>query len=136
VIARKRHSDEDVLKLPREIEVKLANGSNVPSACLGVGISEPTYYDWRKRFGGMGRSRAAFTESCRRFRSNSVCVPRTLISTPATFTWCGRSMKRDACADPLNRDRRCQIIPANYSLESFQNPLYKNLCLLIEWFNR
>ena len=56
VMARKRHSDEDILKLLREIEVKLSAGSNVQSACRGVGISDATYYDWRKRFGGMGRS--------------------------------------------------------------------------------
>jgi transposase-like protein len=55
-MARKRHSDEDILKLLREIEVTLANGSDVASACRSVGISEATYYNWRKRFGGMGRS--------------------------------------------------------------------------------
>jgi len=55
-MARKRHSDEDILKLLREIEVKLASGSDVPSACRSVGISEATYYNWRKRFGGMGKS--------------------------------------------------------------------------------
>lgn len=27
-MARKRHSDEDILKLLREIELKLANGTN------------------------------------------------------------------------------------------------------------
>ena len=69
MIARKRHSDEDVLKLPREIEVKLANGSNVPSACLGVGISEATYYDWRKRFGGMGRSQLSEMRSLEKTRA-------------------------------------------------------------------
>ena len=55
-MARKRHLDEDILKLLREIEVKLANGSDVQSACRGMGISDATYYNWRKRFGGMGRS--------------------------------------------------------------------------------
>ena len=55
-MARKRHSDEDVLKLLREIELKLAAGSDVASACRSVGISDATYYNWRKRFGGMGRS--------------------------------------------------------------------------------
>ena len=55
-MARKRYSDEDILKLLREIEVNLANGSDVQSACPGVGISDATYYNWRKRFGGMGRS--------------------------------------------------------------------------------
>ena len=42
-MARKRHSDEDILKLLREIELKLANGSDVASACCGVGISDATY---------------------------------------------------------------------------------------------
>ncbi len=55
-MARKRHSDEDVLKLLREIELKMTAGSDVASACRNVGISDATYYNWRKRFGGMGRS--------------------------------------------------------------------------------
>ncbi|WP_298976936.1 transposase [uncultured Roseobacter sp.] len=55
-MARKRHSDEDVLKLLREIELKLTAGVDVASACRSVGISDATYYNWRKRFGGMGRS--------------------------------------------------------------------------------
>ena len=55
-MARKRHSDEDVLKLLREIELKLTAGSDVASACRSIGISDATYYNWRKRFGGMGRS--------------------------------------------------------------------------------
>jgi transposase-like protein len=40
----------------REIEVKLTNGSDVRSACRSVGVSDATYYNWRKRFGGMGKS--------------------------------------------------------------------------------
>jgi transposase-like protein len=55
-MARKRHSDEDCLKLLREIEVQLASGSDVATACRAVGISDATYYAWRKKFGSMGRS--------------------------------------------------------------------------------
>ena len=55
-MARKRYSDEDILKLLREIELSLAGGNDVVSACRSVGISDATYYNWRKRFGGMGRS--------------------------------------------------------------------------------
>jgi transposase-like protein len=55
-MARKRHSDEDVVKLLREIELQLAAGDDVASACRSVGISDATYYNWRKKFGGMGRS--------------------------------------------------------------------------------
>lgn len=55
-MARKRYSDEDILKLLREIELHLASGSDVSSACRSAGVSEATYYNWRKKFGGMGRS--------------------------------------------------------------------------------
>ncbi len=55
-MARKRYSDEDVLRLLREIELNLASGQDVASACRLAGISDATYYKWRKRFGGMGKS--------------------------------------------------------------------------------
>lgn len=58
-MARKRHSDEEALKLLREIEVHLAGGNDVPSACRRAGISDATYYTWRKKFGGMGRPQLA-----------------------------------------------------------------------------
>ena len=58
-MARKRYSDEDVLRLLREIELSLASGSDVASACRSAGVSDATYYTWRKRFGGMGKSQLA-----------------------------------------------------------------------------
>ena len=58
-MARKRHSDEDVLRLLREIEVHLASGMDVQSACRTAGISDATYYTWRKKFGAMCRSHLA-----------------------------------------------------------------------------
>jgi transposase-like protein len=62
-MARKRHSDEEVLKLLREIELKLTAGDDVASACRSVGISDATYYNWRRRFGGMGRSQLSEMKS-------------------------------------------------------------------------
>ena len=62
-LARKRYSDEDILKLLREIELNLASGNDVVSACRSVGISDATYYNWRKRFGGMGRSQLSELKS-------------------------------------------------------------------------
>ena len=62
-MARKSRSDEDVLKLPREVELKLSGGSDVSSACRNVGISDATYYNWRRRFGGIGRSQLSELKS-------------------------------------------------------------------------
>ena len=55
-MARKRHCDEDALKILREIDVHLHDGLDVMSSCRKAGISDKTYYYWRKKFGGMGRS--------------------------------------------------------------------------------
>ncbi len=43
-MARKRYSDEDCLKLSREIEVQLASGSDVMTACRASGIRDATNY--------------------------------------------------------------------------------------------
>ena len=56
-MARKRYSDEDVLNLLRQIDLSLASGISVEMACRSAGISDATYYNWRKRYGGMGKSR-------------------------------------------------------------------------------
>jgi len=63
VMARKRFSDEDCLKLLREIELQLATGADVVTAYRSAGISDATYYSWRKKFGSMGRSQLAELKS-------------------------------------------------------------------------
>jgi len=55
-MARKRYTDEDVINLLRQIELSVSSGSDVQSACRSAGVSDATYYKWRKRYGGMGRS--------------------------------------------------------------------------------
>ena len=37
----------------RQIEVGTANGKPAPPACKEVGITEQTYYRWRKEYGGL-----------------------------------------------------------------------------------
>ena len=62
-MARKRYSDEDILKLLHEIEVHIHGGMDVVSACRKAGVSDKTYYGWRKKFGGMGRSQLSEMKS-------------------------------------------------------------------------
>ena len=58
-MAWKRYSDEDVLNLLREIDVHLHDGLDVVSACRKAGISDKSYYYWRKKFGGFSRSQVS-----------------------------------------------------------------------------
>lgn len=55
-MTRKRFSDEDALNVLRQIELELASGNSLESACRTAGISDATYYKWRKLYGGMGKS--------------------------------------------------------------------------------
>ena len=52
-MARKRKSDEDILKLSREGDLALSSGDDATTACRSVGISDATCHNWRRRFGGM-----------------------------------------------------------------------------------
>jgi len=64
--ARKLYSDEDILKLLREAELHRASGSDVSMACRKAGVSDATYYNWRKKIGGMGRSQLSEMKSLER----------------------------------------------------------------------
>lgn len=49
----KKHTPEQIVSLLRQIEVAVANGKTTPIACRESGITEETYYRWRKEFGGL-----------------------------------------------------------------------------------
>jgi len=49
----KRYKAEEIVNKLREIDVMTANGKTIPEACKQSGISEQTYYRWRKVYGGL-----------------------------------------------------------------------------------
>ncbi len=57
-MARKRYTVEQIIAKLREAEVELANGAKTPEACRKLGISENTYYRWRKEYGGLRMDQA------------------------------------------------------------------------------
>ena len=50
---QKKHKPEQIVTLLRQIEVEVANGKITPQACRDAGITEQTYYRWRKEYGGL-----------------------------------------------------------------------------------
>lgn len=56
--ARKRATTAQIINQLRKAEVQLANGKSVKDVCKGLGISEQTYYRWRREYGGMTTSQA------------------------------------------------------------------------------
>ncbi len=52
-MVRKSHSPEMIINKLREAEILLNQGANVGEVSRKVGITEQTYYRWRKEYGGM-----------------------------------------------------------------------------------
>ena len=50
---RKFHKPEQIVKKLREADAALSSGSTVEQVCRQLGISEATYYNWRKQYGQM-----------------------------------------------------------------------------------
>jgi len=49
----KKYKPEQIVSLLRQIEVAVANGKSTPQGCRDAGISEQSYYRWRKEYGGL-----------------------------------------------------------------------------------
>ena len=54
---RRRTVEEIITKL-REAEVRLAQGETVGQVCRQLGVSEQTFYRWRREYGGLRMDQA------------------------------------------------------------------------------
>ena len=52
-MGKKRYGPEEIISKLRAIEVHLAKGLKAEEASRKEGITEQTYYRWRKGYGGM-----------------------------------------------------------------------------------
>ncbi len=50
---RKRFTSEQIIGKLREAEVELARGKKMPQVCKQLGVTQQTYYRWRKEYGGL-----------------------------------------------------------------------------------
>ena len=57
-MSRKRYSPERIIGMLREAEVRLSQGQTIGEICRGLGVSEQSYYRWRREYGGMEVSQA------------------------------------------------------------------------------
>ncbi len=52
-MGRKHYTAEQIIGMLREAEVLQSQGMTIGEASRKLGISEQTYYRWRKEYGGM-----------------------------------------------------------------------------------
>ena len=50
---RKSNTPEQIINKLREAEIQLSQGITIAVICKRIGVTEQTYYRWRKEYGGM-----------------------------------------------------------------------------------
>lgn len=57
-MSRKRYSAEEIVNKLREADVLIAKGQSIAQACKQIGVTDQTYYRWRKEYGGLKTDQA------------------------------------------------------------------------------
>ena len=57
-MAKKTFSAEDIINKLREAEVLISQGKTVAEICKVIGVTDQTYYRWKKEYGGMRTDQA------------------------------------------------------------------------------
>jgi transposase-like protein len=52
-MSRKRYRPEEVVRKLREADVLISQGKSIAQTIKSLGVSEVTYYRWRKEYSGM-----------------------------------------------------------------------------------
>ena len=55
---KKRYGPEQIVGKLRQIEVLISQGKTIPVACRDAGITDQTFYRWRKEYGGLQMEQA------------------------------------------------------------------------------
>ena len=50
---RKLHTPEQIVNNLRQADARIASGSTLEQVCKELGISDATYYNWRRQYGQM-----------------------------------------------------------------------------------
>ena len=52
-MAKKGHKPEEIVAKLRQVEVLVSQGRSMADAIRAIGVTEVTYYRWRREFGGL-----------------------------------------------------------------------------------
>jgi len=66
-MARKRYTPEQIIAMLREAEVRLSQGEKTGTICRSLGVSEQSYYRWRREYGRLtlkSEKKASYIDYC------------------------------------------------------------------------
>ena len=77
---QKRFAPEQIIAMLREADVRLTHGERVSGICQSFGISEQSYYRWRRQYGGLRIDQA---QKMKRLERENARLRRVLSSLSA-----------------------------------------------------
>ena len=97
---RKRYSTEQIVTKLRQAEVELGRGLRTPQVCKKLGVSEQTYYRWRKEYGGLRLDQAKRLKALEQENTRPVNTIGLVV---------------------LSRSRECWIVPPASRIYNFRS---------------
>ncbi len=73
---RKGHSPEQVLNKLRQVEVAVAGDKSVGQAVREIGVTDHTYYRWRREYGGLDLDQA---KRLKKLEQENARLKRTIV---------------------------------------------------------
>ena len=65
-MAKKRYSPEQIIQSLREVEIHTSEGKTIAQSVRCIGVTEQTYYRWRKEYGGFSTGQASVLKNLKR----------------------------------------------------------------------
>lgn len=75
---QKKHRPEEIVAKLRQVDVLLSQGRSVGEAVRSIGVTQHTYYRWRKEFGGLKGDQVKRLKRRRTAGSARLCRDLTL----------------------------------------------------------
>ena len=89
-MSKKRYGSEQIIAKLREVEIMLSKGATIGEASKRIGVTEQTYYRWRKLYGGMKVEQAKRLKELEKenFRLKKlVAVSRWIMPSSKRYRW-------------------------------------------------
>ncbi|MPS71357.1 MAG: IS3 family transposase [Novosphingobium sp.] len=124
----RKHKPEEIIGKLREAEIVLAQGGTVADACRRIGVTEQSYYRWRKEYGGLKmdqarRMKELEKENARLRRAVSDLTLDKLILQEAFAGKLLSPARRRRCIDhirgmmPVSERRVCRVLGQHRSTQ-------------------
>jgi len=83
---RKRYTPEEIVAKLRQVEVMTAQGGSVADAVKSIGVTEVSYYRWRREFGGLRTDQVKRIKELEMENLRLLCAPvQNYITEAASF---------------------------------------------------